>query len=49
MIKFDLWDLPGQERYDTIRPMYFRGTDLVIISVDLSLDFEVLLRYINHD
>lgn len=33
-----LWDMPGQERYSTITPMYLRGSQLAILLCDVTED-----------
>ena len=36
IIKFDIWDIAGQEVYKSLLPIYNKGTDIVILIYDVS-------------
>eukprot|EP01133_Synstelium_polycarpum_P002473 gene2473-2813_t len=36
VIKFELWDTAGQEKFHSLAPMYFRGAKIAIIVFDIS-------------
>ena len=35
-VKYEIWDTAGQERYLSLLPLYYRGSDLVVLVYDLS-------------
>ncbi|KAF9617668.1 hypothetical protein IFM89_037902 [Coptis chinensis] len=35
-VKFDIWDWPGQERYHSLAPMYYRGAAAAVIVYDIT-------------
>ena len=35
-ITYDLWDTAGSERFMALTPMYYRGSDIIILVYDLS-------------
>ena len=35
-MKLSIWDTPGQERFDALTKMYFKGTDAFVIVYDIS-------------
>ena len=36
MIKFQLWDTAGEERFRTFRPGYYRGAHLIFFVYDIT-------------
>lgn len=36
VIKMDIWDTSGQEKYRTITPLYYHNADIIILVFDLS-------------
>jgi small GTP-binding protein len=37
-VKLQIWDLAGQDRFGTLRSMYYRGLQALILMIDLSND-----------
>ena len=35
-VKLDIWDTAGQEKYESLIPMYYRKSDIVLITFDLT-------------
>ena len=35
-VQIDLWDTAGQEKYNSLIPMYTRGSDIIILAFDLN-------------
>ena len=35
-VQIDLWDTAGQEKYNSLIPMYTRGSDIIILTFDLN-------------
>ena len=35
-IKFQMWDVAGQERYKSLTPMYYRNADIALIIFDIT-------------
>eukprot|EP01080_Neovahlkampfia_damariscottae_P001180 gene1180-10694_t len=45
-VKLNCWDTAGQERFRTMGPMYYRGTVIAVISIDLMESDELeLIKY----
>ncbi|GAM21006.1 hypothetical protein SAMD00019534_041810 [Acytostelium subglobosum LB1] len=36
VIKFELWDTAGQEKFHSLAPMYFRGAKIAVVVFDIS-------------
>lgn len=41
IVKFEIWDTVGQERYHSIVPMYYRGAATAIIVYDITTQVSV--------
>ncbi|XAR72132.1 hypothetical protein NMG60_11018660 [Bertholletia excelsa] len=35
-LKFEIWDTSGQERYDVLAPLYYRGAAVAVIVYDIT-------------
>merc|ERR1711894_144166 len=35
-VKFEIWDIAGQERYHSLAPMYYRGAQAAIVVYDIT-------------
>jgi len=50
-LKIQLWDLAGQERFGSVRSMYYRGLSALVLMIDLTRDdtLEQGLRYLREE
>jgi Ras-related protein Rab-5C len=48
-VQLDIWDTAGQDRYDSIVPMYYRGADYIVIVYDITnlASFEKAKKWVN--
>ena len=38
-ISLEIWDTAGNERYNSLLPMYYRSATIILICINLSTDF----------
>ena len=41
-VKFDIWDIAGQEQYHSLAPMYYRGAQAAIVMYDITNQVRVM-------
>ena len=48
-VRLNIWDTAGQEKYDSLVPMYYRGANIVLIVYDITskLSYEKAISWIN--